>query len=214
MSNCCEGWRRWSGSFLVSYTFSRWEIRSVIRFLTSCNEYAVSIYRQLVETYDGEVMSRGHVPKWVRMVRLFKGSPTDTQDEKWSEIPCVISEELVQQIEEKNFYNRHVALNTLKESFPRFSQILLDEIVTKRLGYKKLSAGWVQKKKKKLKTKRGKVDLGCVASWWQCQTPYHLGTYYLGPAHVICIGYKLLTHSTFWTWHHCISIFSVNYKSL
>lgn len=123
-------------------TYRRCEIRSVIRFLTLRNESAASIYRQLVETYGCEVMSRQNVTKWVR---LFKDGRIDTHDEERCGRPSVISDELLQQVEEKVRDDRRVTLDTLSKSFPLISRSLLGEIITEKLGYRKLCARWVPK---------------------------------------------------------------------
>lgn len=87
-------------------------------------------------------MNRQNVTKWVR---LFKEGRTDTHDEERSGRPSVISEELVQQVEKKVRDDRRVTLDTLKESFPHVSRSLLGEIVSERLGFRKLCARWVPK---------------------------------------------------------------------
>lgn len=108
-------------------TYRRCEIRSVIRFLTLRNESAASIHRQLVETYESEVMTRQHVTKWVR---LFKEGRTDTHDEERCGRPSVISDELLQQVEEKVRDDRRVTLDALSENFPHISRSLLGEIIS------------------------------------------------------------------------------------
>ncbi|XP_025156228.1 uncharacterized protein LOC112588985 [Harpegnathos saltator] len=105
----------------VRSTYSS-EIHSIIRFLTLRNESAASIHRQLVETYGSEVMNRQNVTKWIRS---FKEGRTDTHDEERNGRPSVISENLVQQVEEKVRDDRRVTLNTLKENFPHVSRSLL-----------------------------------------------------------------------------------------
>ncbi|KAG2469266.1 GVQW3 protein, partial [Polypterus senegalus] len=81
----------------VCSTYRQCKIRSVIKFLTLRHESAAEIHRQLVETYGPEVMSRQHVYKWVRS---FKGGRTDTHDEERSWRLSLVSEELLQQVDE------------------------------------------------------------------------------------------------------------------
>jgi histone-lysine N-methyltransferase SETMAR len=121
-------------------TFRPCEIRAVIRFLTLQNNTASSIHRKLVEVYGSHVMSRQHVTKWVR---LFKEGRTDIHDEARSGRPSGISDELVQKIEEQLRNDRRVTLDDLHEEFPDISRSLLGNIVSEKLGYKKLCARWV-----------------------------------------------------------------------
>ncbi|XP_039618307.1 protein GVQW3-like, partial [Polypterus senegalus] len=115
---------------------------SVIKFLTLRRKSASEIHRQLVETYGPEVMLRQHVYKWVRS---FKEGRTDTHDEEKSGRPSLVSEELLQQVDEKIRSDRCVMIDTLHEMFPQFSRSLMDEIVSEKLDYRKLSARWVPK---------------------------------------------------------------------
>jgi histone-lysine N-methyltransferase SETMAR len=121
-------------------TFRPCEIRAVIRFLTLQNNTASNIHQKLVEVYGSHVMSRQHVTKWVR---LFKEGRTDIHDEARSGRPSAISDELVQKIEEQLRNDRRVTLDDLHEEFPDISRSLLGNIVSEKLGYKKLCARWV-----------------------------------------------------------------------
>ncbi|XP_039604252.1 protein GVQW3-like, partial [Polypterus senegalus] len=115
---------------------------SVIKFLTLRHKSAAEIHRQIVETYGPEVMSRQHVYKWVRS---FKEGRTDTHDEERSGRPSLISEELLQQDDEKICSDRRVTNDTLHEMLPHISRSLMCEIVSEKLDYRRLSARWVPK---------------------------------------------------------------------
>jgi len=82
-------------------------------------------------------MTRQHVAKWVR---LFKEGRTDTHDEERCGRPSVISDELLQQVEEKVRDDRRVTLDALSESFPHISRSFQGEIISEKLGYRKLCA--------------------------------------------------------------------------
>lgn len=72
-------------------------------------------------------MTRQHVTKWVR---LFKEGRTDTHNEERCGGPSVISDELLQQVEEKVRDDRRVTLDALSESFPHISRSLQGEIIS------------------------------------------------------------------------------------
>jgi len=87
-------------------------------------------------------MTRQHVTK---CVKLFKEGHTDTHDEERCGRPSVISDELLQQAEEKVRDDRRVTLDALSESFPHISRSVLGEIISEKLGYRKFCARWVPK---------------------------------------------------------------------
>lgn len=82
------------------------------------------------------------VTKWIG---LLKKDRTDTHDEERSARSSVISEKLMQQVKEKVRDDRRDTLDTPRGSFPRVSRGLLGQIVSERLGLKKLCALWKQK---------------------------------------------------------------------
>lgn len=57
----------------------------------------------------------------------------------------VITEDLVQKVDEKVNENRHVTISSLSDEFPQASRTVLYEIVTERLNYRKLYSRWVPK---------------------------------------------------------------------
>jgi transposase len=75
------------------------EIRAVIRFLHSKTKSAAEIHRELCEAvYCQNVTSEGTVRQWCRM---FKDGRTDVDDEERSGRPIVVSDDLVQSVDEK-----------------------------------------------------------------------------------------------------------------
>jgi hypothetical protein len=73
------------------------KVRSVVRFLKAKGERPAKIHRQIVAVY-GNVMNWQNVTKWCR--ELCEGR-TDVHDEQWSCRPSLISNDLLQEIEEK-----------------------------------------------------------------------------------------------------------------
>lgn len=114
----------------------------MIKFLTLRRNSAAEIHRQLMETYGPDVMTCSKVFKWVKE---FKEGRTDTHDEERSGRPSVVSEELVQQVDEKIRSDRRVTLDSLHEMFPHISRTVMGEIVSEKLDYRKLCARWVPK---------------------------------------------------------------------
>lgn len=55
----------------------------------------------------------------------------------------MVSKDLVRQIEEKLYNDRHVTFDGLKESFSCISRSFFGDTLTERLDYKKLCASWV-----------------------------------------------------------------------
>ena len=73
------------------------KVRSVIRFLKAIGERPAEIHKQIPAVY-GKVMNGQNVTKWCRE---FSEGRFDVQDEQRSGRPFFISEDLLQEIEEK-----------------------------------------------------------------------------------------------------------------
>jgi hypothetical protein len=113
----------------------------VVRFLTAKTFKAAEILRQLCEVYGEIVMSAGGVRQWCRM---FKNGRTNVHDER-AVRPTVVTQELVQMIDEKVRENRRFTISELSHQFPQISRALLHKVITKDLGYRKFCARWVPK---------------------------------------------------------------------
>jgi transposase len=74
------------------------EIRSVIRFLHANDMNAAKIHFELCAVYGQNVMSEGTVRQWCR---IFKDGRTDVHDEERSGRPSVVSEHLIQNVDQK-----------------------------------------------------------------------------------------------------------------
>lgn len=118
------------------------EIRGVIRFLSAKGVKAAEIHRQISEVYGENIMSDGMVRKWVR---AFKDGRQNVHDEERHGRPSVITEDLVQKVDEKVRENRRFTISSLSEEFPQVSISVVYEIVTERLNYRKLCSRWVPK---------------------------------------------------------------------
>ena len=78
------------------------EVLSVVRFLNAKGERAAEIHKQIVAVY-GNVMNWQNVTKWCR--ELSEGR-TDVHDEQRSGRTSLISDDLLQEIEEEICANR------------------------------------------------------------------------------------------------------------
>lgn len=117
------------------------EVRSVIRFLNAEGECPAEIHRRITAVY-GDVMNRQNVSKWCHN---FSEGRTAVHNEQKSGRPSLISDDLLHKIEENIRKDRRLTIRELCEFIPEVSKTLIHEIVTKKLGYKKLCARWVPK---------------------------------------------------------------------
>ncbi|GBN87995.1 hypothetical protein AVEN_100233-1 [Araneus ventricosus] len=118
------------------------EVLSVIRFLNANNIKPAEIHRQLLEIYGENVITDGMVRKWVRQ---FNDGRTNVHDEARSGRPSVVNDGLVAKVNEKIRENRRFTIRTLFDEFPQISKVVLHEIVTNRLNYRKLCSRWFPK---------------------------------------------------------------------
>ncbi|GFX58973.1 uncharacterized protein TNCV_806771 [Trichonephila clavipes] len=75
----------------------------------------------------------------------FSESRTDVHDEQRTGWPSVISDALLQRTEEAIRGNRRLRVKELHQIIPEVSMTTLYEVVTVKLGYRKLCARWVPK---------------------------------------------------------------------
>ncbi|GFV00446.1 histone-lysine N-methyltransferase SETMAR [Trichonephila clavipes] len=116
------------------------EIRSVIRFLTAKNVSAAEIHRQISDVYGPNVMSSSKVRKWVR---AFKDGRENVHDEPRSGRPSVITDALVNAVDEKIREDRRFTISTLALEFPNVGRTTLHKVVSEKLKFRKLCARWV-----------------------------------------------------------------------
>jgi len=118
------------------------EVRAVIRFLLVRNNNAAEIHRQLCEVYGLNVMSESKVRQWCR---LFKEGHTNVYDEELSGQPSAITDDLMEKVNTTICGNRRFTISELSLEFSKVSRSVIYDIVSEKLGYKKLCAIWVPK---------------------------------------------------------------------
>uniref|UniRef100_A0A8D8R8P0 Histone-lysine N-methyltransferase SETMAR n=1 Tax=Cacopsylla melanoneura TaxID=428564 RepID=A0A8D8R8P0_9HEMI len=118
------------------------EIRAVIRYLVVKGKTPVEVFNEVKSAYGDGAMNRTNVYKWCRE---FKNGRTSVHDDQRSGRPSIVTDELVEQIENALRDDRRLTLDELSVIFPQISRTLLHEIITETLGYRKLSARWVPK---------------------------------------------------------------------
>ncbi|GFT76564.1 HTH_48 domain-containing protein [Trichonephila clavipes] len=116
------------------------EIRSVIQFLTAKNVSVAEIHRQISDVYGPNVMSSSKVRKWVR---AFKDGRENVHDEPHSDRPSVITDDLVNTVDEKIREDRRFTISTSALEFPNVGRTTLHKVVSEKLKFRKLCAHWV-----------------------------------------------------------------------
>ncbi|UYV76099.1 hypothetical protein LAZ67_13002518 [Cordylochernes scorpioides] len=118
------------------------ELRSVIRFLNAKNNSPVKIHRQLVEVYGEKCMDIKNVREWCRE---FNEGRINVHDEQRSGRPS-LPESTVARIDEMVRANRRITLEEIKDGLNEdCSRFSVHNIVSETLGYRKVSARWVDK---------------------------------------------------------------------
>ncbi|GFX99360.1 uncharacterized protein TNCV_1550241 [Trichonephila clavipes] len=115
------------------------EIRSLIRFLTAKNVSAAEIHRQISDVYGPNAMSRSEVRKWAR---AFKDGWENVHDELRSSRPSVITDDLINAMDEKIREDRRFTISTLPLEFPNVGRTTLHKVVSEKLKFRKLCARW------------------------------------------------------------------------
>jgi hypothetical protein len=87
------------------------------------------------------VMTEGTVRQWCRMI---KDGRTNVHDEEGCGRPSVVSDDLVQSVDQKICERRRFTITEFSCEFPHISRTVLYYINTDRLGYHKFCARWVQ----------------------------------------------------------------------
>ena len=87
-------------------------------------------------------MSEEKVRQWCRS---FKDGRTNVHDEERSGRPGVADDGLIERVNSKIQDDRRFTITELSENFPEVSRTVLFEIVTERLGYRKVCARWIPK---------------------------------------------------------------------
>jgi len=77
--------------------------------------------------------------------RKFRDGPTDMHDEGGQERHSIVTDKLVQKVDQCLRGKRRFTISELSEEFPQTSRTTLYQIVIDRLGYHKFCARWVPK---------------------------------------------------------------------
>ncbi|KAG5319567.1 MOS1T transposase, partial [Pseudoatta argentina] len=118
------------------------EIRSVIRYLVWKGKTPVEVYNEVKTACGDKGMNRTSVFKWCRE---FKNGRTSVYDDQRSGRPSILTDDIVEKIENALRDDRRLTVDELSAMFPQIFRSLLHETITETLGYRKLSARWVPK---------------------------------------------------------------------
>jgi hypothetical protein len=102
----------------------------------------VEIHRELCAVYGQNVTSEGTVRQWCRVCKVGR---TNVHNEERSGWPSVVSDDIVQNIDQKICERQHFKFSKFSCEFPQVSHTVLYEIITVRLGYHKFWATCVPK---------------------------------------------------------------------
>jgi len=114
-----------------------------VRFLHSEGQSAAEIHRRLCRVYGDNVMSDSCVREWSRK---FRDGRTDVHDEGGQGRHSIVTDELVQRVDQYVRGKFRFTISELSEEFPQTSRTTLYRIVTDRLGYHTFCARWVPKR--------------------------------------------------------------------
>ena len=115
------------------------EVHAVIRFLHTEGQSASGI-RRLCHVYGDNVMSDSCVWEWCRK---FRDGHTHVHDKGGQGRHSIVTDELIQKIDQCVRGKRCFMRSELSEEFPQTSRTTLFRIVMERLGYHKFCAQWV-----------------------------------------------------------------------
>jgi len=110
------------------------EIRSVIRFLNATNVLPSEIHHQICQVYGDNAMSDGMVRKWVRM---FNEGRENVHDEARSGRQSLVNDDLVRKVNERVRDDSCFTISDLSLHFRQISRILLYDVVSSHLGYRR-----------------------------------------------------------------------------
>ncbi|KAG5324957.1 SETMR methyltransferase, partial [Pseudoatta argentina] len=104
--------------------------------------FVIPVYNEVKTAYGDKGMNRTSVFKWCRE---FKNGRTSVHDDQRSGRPSILTDDIVEKIENALRDDRRLTVDELSAMFPQISRSLLHETITETLGYRKLSARWVPK---------------------------------------------------------------------
>ena len=120
----------------------------------------MEIHRQISDVYGPNAMSSSKVRKWVR---VFKDGRENVHDESRSGRPSVITDDLVNAVDEKGREDRRFTISTLTLEYPYVGRSTLHKIVSEKLKFRKLCTCWVPT----LLTEKNKLKrMACALDFW------------------------------------------------
>ncbi|GFR68206.1 histone-lysine N-methyltransferase SETMAR [Elysia marginata] len=126
-------------------TWSKEELRAVIRFLNAKSLNPTEIHKELQSVYGEHVISRTQVYHWCN---LFEAGHSDLTDrEGRGRSITATSEDNVKRVDEPIRQDRRLELHEIASSL-EISETSAHRIVFDELGYRKVSARWVPKQLK------------------------------------------------------------------
>ena len=114
----------------------------MIRFLHAEGPSAAEIHHRLCLVYGNNVMSDSCVREWCGK---FRDGRIDVHDEDGQGRHSIVTDELVQKVDQCLRGKRRFTMSIFSEEFPQTSRTTLYRIVMDRLSYHKFSARWVPK---------------------------------------------------------------------
>ena len=118
------------------------EVCAVIHFVHAEGQSAAEIHCRLCRVYGDNVMSDSCVREWCRK---FRDGCTDVHDEGDQGRHSIVTDELVQKVDQCMRGKRRFMISKLSEEFPQTSRTTLYRTFMDRLGYHKFCAWWVPK---------------------------------------------------------------------
>jgi hypothetical protein len=118
------------------------KIHIVIHFLRAKIMSATKIHHELCVVYGQNVMSEGTVRQWCT---LFRDWRTNVHDEEQSGQPFVVSDDLIQSVDQKICERRCFTISELSCEFSQTLCTVLYEIITLGLGHHKFRTHCVLK---------------------------------------------------------------------
>ncbi|KAG5318767.1 SETMR methyltransferase, partial [Pseudoatta argentina] len=112
------------------------EIRSVIRYLVWKGKTPVEVYNEVKTAYGDKGMNRTSVFKWCRE---FKNGRTSVHDDQRSGRPSILTDDIVEKIENALRDDRRLTMDELSAMFPQISRSLLHEETIREVGPKQLT---------------------------------------------------------------------------
>jgi transposase len=118
------------------------KVRAVSCFLRAQGQSAGDIHRRLCCVYGDNVLSDSCVREWCRK---FRDGRTDMRDEGGQKRRSIVTDELLQKVDQCLREKRRFMISEFSEEFPQISRTTLYRIVTDRLVYHTFCAWWVPK---------------------------------------------------------------------